>query len=50
MAISPPDRDAVREMAIIYGFKLKQQPDGRMDLNEYVYQFAEHLNYQHAAR
>jgi translation initiation factor 2B subunit (eIF-2B alpha/beta/delta family) len=41
--LNPSDQDAVRNLAVQCGFKLKQQADGRMDLDEYVYQFAEHL-------
>lgn len=33
----------IKQLAIECGFKLKQQPDGGMDLNPYVYQFAERL-------
>lgn len=34
------DRDAVKSLALAHGFKLKEQPDGTMDLNPYVYEFA----------
>jgi len=37
------DKQYVREIALDNGFKLKQQPDGDMDLNPYVYQFADEL-------
>ena len=30
----------IRELALANGFKLKQQPDGTMELNPYVYEFA----------
>lgn len=33
------DRD-IKTIALDYGFKLKEQPDGTMDLNPYVYLFA----------
>ncbi len=42
-----PKREIVRkitkELALKHGFKLKEQPDGEMDLNPYVYEFAEAL-------
>lgn len=31
---------AVRELALSHGFKLKEQPHGDLDLNDYVYTFA----------
>ena len=34
-------KDKVKQLALDNGFKLKQQPNGSMDLNPYVYQFAE---------
>ena len=42
--------EQIREVAIANGFKLKEQPNGKMDLNPYVYDFAralidEHENY-----
>ena len=35
--------DQIKELALAYGFKLKEQPDGNMDLNPYVYDFAREL-------
>ena len=35
--------DQIKELALAYGFKLKEQPDGNMDLNSYVYDFARAL-------
>lgn len=34
------DKTKVKELALANGFKLKEQADGSMDLNPYVYQFA----------
>ena len=34
------DRSTIRQIALEQGFKLKEQPDGSMDLNPYVYKFA----------
>jgi hypothetical protein len=36
-------RDEIRDLALKHGFTLRQQPDGRVDLNEYVYEFAKAL-------
>ena len=33
----------IKEVALECGFKLKEQPDGSMDLNPYVYTFADKL-------
>ena len=33
----------IKQIALDNGFKLKQQPNGEMDLNPYVYQFATEL-------
>ena len=33
----------IKAMALSSGFKLKEQPNGEMDLNPYVYKFAELL-------
>ena len=33
----------IRELALANGFKLKEQPDGTMELNPYVYEFASAL-------
>ena len=33
-------KEKIRELALANGFKLKQQPDGTMELNSYVYEFA----------
>lgn len=35
--------DRVKELALANGFKLKEQSDGSMDLNPYVYEFAQAL-------
>jgi hypothetical protein len=37
------DRAVIKAIAQINGFKLKQQDDGTLDLNPYVYQFAYRL-------
>lgn len=37
------EKQAVKEIALACGFKLKLQPDGTMDLNPYVYAFADEL-------
>ena len=37
------NKQQVKELALSNGFKLKQQPSGEMDLNPYVYKFAEDL-------
>lgn len=34
------DRSTIKQIALKQGFKLKEQPDGSMDLNPYVYAFA----------
>ena len=34
------DIEKVKELALANGFKLKEQADGSMDLNAYVYDFA----------
>ena len=34
------DMQKVKELALANGFKLKEQSDGNMDLNAYVYDFA----------
>ena len=34
-------RDAIRHEALASGFKLKEQPNGKMDLNEYVFVFVD---------
>jgi len=36
-------KERIRELALASGFKLKQQPDGTMELNPYVYEFAAEL-------
>lgn len=36
-------RKITKELALKHGFKLKEQSDGEMDLNPYVYEFAEAL-------
>lgn len=35
--------EVIRTIALHNGFKLKEQPDGTMDLNPYVYEFAKAL-------
>ena len=42
----PEFKERVRELALQYGFKLKEQPDGTEDLNPYVYEFAYALIYE----
>ncbi len=37
------NKQQVKELALANGFKLKQQPSDEMDLNTYVYDFAEAL-------
>lgn len=37
------DKEQIKALALKHGFKLKEQPDGTMDLNPYVYEFAEAL-------
>ena len=32
--------EQIKEIALANGFKLKEQPSGKMDLNPYVYDFA----------
>lgn len=34
------NKQAIKELALANGFKLKEQPDGSIDLNPYVYEFA----------
>lgn len=34
------NKDKIRQIALDSGFKLKNQPNGEMDLNPYVYDFA----------
>lgn len=36
-------RKKIRRIALANGFKYKQQPDGSMDLNPYVFEFAKAL-------
>lgn len=36
-------KEKIKRIALSNGFKLKEQPDGSMDLNPYVYDFAEAL-------
>ena len=33
----------IKDVALDCGFKLKEQPDGNLDLNPYVYTFADKL-------
>lgn len=37
------NNDRIRTIALMKGFKLKEQPDGSLDLNPYVYDFAHAL-------
>lgn len=37
------NREDIKALALANGFSLKEQPNGEMDLNPYVYQFAEAL-------
>ena len=37
------NKQDVKKLALECGFKLKEQPDGSMDLNPYVYTFADKL-------
>ena len=37
------NKQYIKEVALDCGFKLKEQPDGSMDLNHYVYTFADKL-------
>ena len=37
------NKQYIKDVALEYGFKLKEQPNGSMDLNPYVYKFAEEL-------
>lgn len=37
------DKKTVKEIALENGFKLKEQPDGSLELNPYVYVFADKL-------
>lgn len=37
------NRDEIKAAALSCGFKLKEQADGSLDLNEYVYEFADVL-------
>lgn len=36
-------KDEIKNLAVECGFKLREQPDGGMDLNPYVYEFAYRL-------
>ena len=36
-------KEQIKELALRTGFKLKEQSDGGMDLNPYVYEFAQTL-------
>lgn len=40
------NKQQIKELALANGFKLKEQPDGSMDLNPYVYDFAAALKAQ----
>ena len=37
------EKSRIKAMALSSGFKLREQPDGNMDLNPYVYEFAKLL-------
>ena len=37
------NKQYIKDVALDCGFKLKEQPDGSMDLNPYVYTFADKL-------
>ena len=37
------EKSRIKEIALSSGFKLKEQPNGEMDLNPYVYEFAKLL-------
>ena len=37
------EKSRIKAIALSSGFKLKEQPNGEMDLNPYVYKFAELL-------
>jgi hypothetical protein len=37
------NKERIKDLALAIGFKLKEQPDGSMDLNPYVFSFAEAL-------
>ena len=37
------EKSRIKAIALNSGFKLKEQPDGNMDLNPYVYEFAKLL-------
>ena len=43
MSTQKIDREAIRSRALRHGFTLRQQPGGEMDLNEYVYAFAQEV-------
>lgn len=43
MSVEDDLKEKIRELALANGFKLKLQADGTMDLNPYVYDFAEAL-------
>jgi len=38
------NNESIKNIALSNGFKLKQQPNGEMELNPYVYDFAKSLN------
>lgn len=37
------NKQYIKDVALECGFKLKEQPDGELDLNPYVYTFADKL-------
>lgn len=41
-------REKIKDIALQEGFKLKEQPSGELDLNPYVYGFANRLVNQHS--
>lgn len=40
------DKQKIKELALASGFKLKEQPNGEMDLNSYVYDFVAAIEVQ----
>lgn len=43
MGCNVMEKSRIRAIALSVGFKLKEQPNGEMDLNTYVYEFAKLL-------
>ena len=45
------NNEQIKEIALANGFKLKEQPNGEVDLNPYVYKFSrELLKVQHRVK